>query len=684
MKGRSKDKSKGLQPAPAGADSARELARSEQQLRSLIRSIPGAIFRYVGGEAPAYEFMSDAIEEITGYPAAFFCDNPDPLQQICHPDDRAAMAARNAEGIEASGAYQFEQRILTPAGEERWIQVQGSGSADPVTGVDTVDGVILDVTHSHRIARETAERDQLLRSLVQNVPGAIYRYSEGEDAWGFTFMSQAIESITGYPPEHFLGQANPFAEILHPDDKARVADITETAIANGTDFEFEHRVLHKDGGQRWVRVRGNMERDPVSGRRAVNGVQLDVTDLYDAREALQDSETTFRNLFDAMAEGYVVFTADGQVELCNTACVAILGYADASAFRARDFRETWMEREDFEGLLRRLRDHSFLQDREFDVTRGDGVPITLGATARLVRDGDRERVEMTFRDITDQKLMDEVTRAARVAAESANRAKSTFLANMSHELRTPMNAIIGYSEILLEEAEEDGMDDFARDLKRIHGSGEHLLSLINDVLDLSKIEAGKMELYLEAFDLDKVVEDVAGTVDSLVRKNNNRLVIDKPAILGTVNADRTKVRQALFNLISNASKFTKDGQVTLAASREAGKGGDWISFAVSDTGIGIPPDKIDKIFEEFSQAEDSTTRDYGGTGLGLPITKRFCEMMGGSIEVASVAGEGSTFTVRLPAEVRQAKAKAASTSKMDRLFAAATGDCMLVLSLIHI
>jgi signal transduction histidine kinase/DNA-binding response OmpR family regulator len=243
-------------------------------------------------------------------------------------------------------------------------------------------------------------------------------------------------------------------------------------------------------------------------------------------------------------------------------------------------------------------------------------------------------------------------------AEDANRAKSSFLANMSHELRTPMNAIIGYSEMLMEDAEDDGNEEVASDLKKIHGAGKHLLSLINDVLDLSKIEAGKMDIYLESFEIPSMIEDVVSTIDALVKKNDNQLELAVEASLGEMRADLTKVRQALFNLLSNAAKFTREGRIELGARAEQSEGVEWVCFWVSDDGIGIPPDKIDHVFEEFSQADETTTRDYGGTGLGLPISRRFCQMMGGDITITSTAGEGSTFTIRLPLEVQPLEAEA--------------------------
>src|SRR5207247_8819504 len=223
---------------------------------------------------------------------------------------------------------------------------------------------------------------------------------------------------------------------------------------------------------------------------------------------------------------------------------------------------------------------------------------------------------------------------------AATKAKSHFLANMSHELRTPLNAIIGYSEMLQEEAQDSGQESFIPDLKKINRSGRHLLDLINDVLDLSKIEAGKMELYLETFDIPNLLEDISTTVQLLVQKNSNVLEVRCPANLGAMRADMIKVRQSLFNLLSNASKFTKNGKITLEASREISPTKpDWIVFRVSDTGIGMTPEQQDRVFEAFSQADAAPARDFGGTGLGLTLTKTFCRMMGGDVSLTSEPGK---------------------------------------------
>jgi len=238
---------------------------------------------------------------------------------------------------------------------------------------------------------------------------------------------------------------------------------------------------------------------------------------------------------------------------------------------------------------------------------------------------------------------------AKVLADAANQTKSEFLANMSHELRTPLNAIIGYSEILSEDAKDSGHSEYLPDLNKIRSSGKHLLGLINDILDLTKIEAGRMEMFLETFDVAELIQDAAETVQPLLDKNTNSLTVNVPTNVGAIHADQVKVRQMLLNLLSNASKFTKEGVVALSVDREVVLNGDDVFvFRVRDTGIGMSPEQLSRLFQPFMQAESSTTKRFGGTGLGLAITKHLAELMGGSVTVESELGRGTTFTLRVP------------------------------------
>jgi len=279
------------------------------------------------------------------------------------------------------------------------------------------------------------------------------------------------------------------------------------------------------------------------------------------------------------------------------------------------------------------------------------------AKAQLEMTVDRRTAQLTAAnkllriEIAERKRAEIALQEALHKAEAGSRAKSTFLANMSHELRTPLNAIIGYSEMLQEEALESGLKNIIPDTQKIHNAGKHLLTLINDILDLSKIEAGRMELCLEEFDLGNLIEEVVATLHPFVEKNHNQLQFSCSPNLGVMYADLTKVRQILFNLLSNAMKFTEGGTVLLTATRESGSDSDWVCLQVSDTGIGMSPEQQHGLFQPFMQGDASTTRKYGGTGLGLAISRLFCQMMGGDITLESQLDIGSTFTVQLKAKV---------------------------------
>ena len=274
-------------------------------------------------------------------------------------------------------------------------------------------------------------------------------------------------------------------------------------------------------------------------------------------------------------------------------------------------------------------------------------------TGRKDEIGDIARAAQTFQQtmIAFQESMQKANMDLEEAAEAArqaNHAKSDFLAKMSHELRTPLNAIIGYSEMLHEEAEEQGDEDYMPDLEKIQSAGKHLLSLINDVLDLSKIEAGRMDLFFEEFEVPRMIDEVASTVLPLAERNGNRLDVVCPDNIGSMQSDLTKVRQTLFNLLSNACKFTEQGVISLEVLPITKNGADWIEFRVADSGIGMTPEQQEKVFDAFTQADSSTTRNYGGTGLGLAITRNFARMLKGEVSVASEPGKGSIFTVQLP------------------------------------
>jgi PAS domain S-box-containing protein len=290
---------------------------------------------------------------------------------------------------------------------------------------------------------------------------------------------------------------------------------------------------------------------------------------------------------------------------------------------------------------------------EITAIRSNGAEFPVELAVSRIEAAGPPLFTATLRDITPRKEAEAELQRAKDAAESANKAKSAFLASMSHELRTPLNAIIGYGEMVQEEAADIGAVALLPDLQKIHTAGRHLLGLINDVLDLSKIEAGKMELYLETFDIAAMVKDVANTAGPTLGSTGNHFAMHIPPDFGEMHADLTKVRQCILNVLSNAAKFTKDGSVALEVIEELREGTPHILFRISDTGIGIGPEARQNLFEPFTQAQPGTTRNFGGTGLGLSLTRHFAGLMNGDLTLESEPGKGSVFTIDIPRRVQK-------------------------------
>jgi signal transduction histidine kinase/CheY-like chemotaxis protein len=421
------------------------------------------------------------------------------------------------------------------------------------------------------------------------------------------------------------------------------------------DFELEHTfpVI----GRRVMLLNGRKLRAGSHAELLVLAME-DVTDRRAAEAELAAIETYAQEIVDTVREPLLILDPELRVRSANRAFYQAFRVTceETEAHLIYELGNGQWNIPDLRTLLDEvMRTSSVFNDFELEHDfPAIGRRVMLLNARRLKAGHHGELLVLGLEDVTERRRAEEEVARASEAAENANRTKSLFLANMSHELRTPLNAILGYSEMLAEEAAERELDEFGADLEKIGSAGKHLLALINDILDLSKIEAGKMEMFLEDFDLAQMISEVAATIQPLVQTNANTLEVVLAPGLGSMHADQMKVRQGLFNLLSNAVKFTRGGTITVDAGHELMDGREWTVFRVADTGIGLSAEQLAKLFQDFTQADASTTRKFGGTGLGLALTRRFCQMMGGDVTLNSAAGEGSVFTIKLPANVAEA------------------------------
>ena len=631
-----------------------ERKQAEDQLRKLSQAMEQSSSSVVITDlAGDIEYANPKFTEVTGYALEeVLGQNPRVLKSESRPQEfYADLWATISSGREWHGEFQNRKKN----GDLYWESASISPIRNASGKITHYVAIKDDITERRRIEQEVAEQKQLLENTLESLTHPFYVI----DAEDFTIKiaNSAARKLgaSGETTCHALSHKRdtPCDSMEHPCPMVEVRRTREPVVV-------EHIHPDAEGNPRFMEVHGYPIFDADGNVVQMIEYSLDITERKEFEEQLKKSEERIRSMVSNMPgvvyrclmdeHWTMLFISDEIRKLSGYPPDDFLGENPVRTFASI------MHPDDVAPIA--LNAQQAVESRkpytnDFRVIDKNGEVRWVFARGQATYDEDGTPLYLdgTIFDVSDKKAMEFELEDAKEAAEAANRAKSAFLANMSHELRTPMNAIIGYSEMLAEEAEDDGLDTMIPDLEKINSAGKHLLALINDILDLSKIEAGRVDLYLERFELTQMLEEAISTVSPLITKNDNELVTEFDDGLGQIRADLTKLRQALFNLLSNAAKFTSDGTVTLSAVRERREGGDWIQLAVRDTGIGIPADKLDHVFEEFSQADDSTTRDFGGTGLGLPISRRFCQMMGGDITVASTPGEGSTFTIELPAAV---------------------------------
>ncbi|WP_162245991.1 MULTISPECIES: response regulator [unclassified Aureimonas] len=541
--------------------------------------------------------------------------------------------------IPATGSGKTERSMLVAAFPVEWSGVKSG----PAVGL-----VVLDTTQRILAERQLEESEERFRTLIDATASIVWTTPPNGR---FVKPQQGWMQFTGQNEAEHLGSG--WLEKVHPDDRDTTFKFWAAALQNRTPYKLDHRVRRADGEWRNMSVTAVPILDERGEVAEWVGTHTDVTDLRRIEEKLGETGRQLTTLADNIPQLAWMADPTGDIFWYNKRW---FDYTGTTPEEMQDWGWTKVHHPDhasrvLEKYKRQIAEGDVWEDT-FPLKGVDGTFRWFLSQAVPIRDGEGRILRWfgTNTDVTRQRAAEQELEAAKEAAEAANRAKSQFIANMSHELRTPLSAVIGYAEMLEEEVEDLGEEHLLSDLRKIEGNARHLLSLINNVLDLSKIEAERMEIYAETIEVRTILDEVTSTVGSLMAKKNNRIEIDIEGDLGEAHTDQVKLRQCLINLLSNASKFTENGVVTLRAGRMSDGGRDWLSFEVEDTGIGMSQEQIEKLFERFTQADSSTTRKFGGTGLGLAITRAFCRLLGGDIGVRSQEGKGSVFTIRIPAE----------------------------------
>jgi PAS domain S-box-containing protein len=631
---------------------------AQERLARLLSASPAVIysFKATGDYAPT--FVSDNIIDVFGYAPDEYLRDPSFWRERVHPDDLARVEEAITKFFQ-NGVHSVEYRFRRKDGSYCWVN-------DEQRLIRGVDGKQLEVVGSWSdiTARKAAEEERgkahaRLSQLLASSPAVIYSYRATGD-FAPTFVSENIRDWLGYEPQEYLEHPDFWRSHVHPDDLAEVEAEAVHLFKKGS-HTVEYRFLKKDGTYCWVNDAQQLILDEEGKAVEVVGSWSDTTARKQLGEALaaaqetslkeiHEARTRLTDAIETISEGFSLYDAEDRLILCNSR------YRELFASQA----DMYVPGTSFETILRTATERGLIKDAE---GRPDAwiaerlarhhaaseTHVQRRSDGRWIRVSERKTasggVVAIYADITELKQREAELAAARDAADEANRTKSSFLANMSHELRTPLNAIIGYSEILQEDAAEKGDKGPIDDLQKIESAGRHLLGLINNILDLSKIEAGKMDVFIESIDIQALLEEVLSIVKPLADKSRNVIKMVCPADIGSFRSDQTKVKQCLLNLLSNADKFTSKGTLTLTVARETGSR---VCFRVSDTGVGMTKEQLGRLFQAFSQSDASTTKRFGGTGLGLAITKHFCTMLGGDVTVESTPGTGSTFIITLP------------------------------------
>ena len=638
-----------------GASRENAVAHADRQLldhrlQAFIDEGPVTVYVYRPEGPGPNAYMSPQLEAILGYTAEEWTADPDLFSKVLHPDDRDWVLAEQRRTREAGEPFRAEYRMTTRDGRVRWFLDEAHEVAGREGEPAYHYGYLLEITERKELEEAVRAAEERYRALVEQLPLAIY-IDRLDELSSNIYTSPQIERMIGYTAEQWAAEDDLFVRLLHPADRDRVLRDHERTRTTGAPLRTEYRLITADGRMVWVRDEAVVVSYRDGDEPVLQGFMVDVTERKAAEQALLDSQAElarqkayYQELHRLSPVAIVTLDMDNRVLSWNPAAERLFGYEYGEAID-RLLRDLLFPTEDLREESRAVQRHAEDHGLAHVIARRarkDGVLVDVEVlTVPLVVDGERTGFLVLYHDIT------ELLRA-REDAEAANQAKSAFLATMSHEIRTPLNAVIGMGGLLLDTELTDEQRDFA---EVIRTSGEALMRIIDDILDFSKIEAGKLELEEGSVEIRACAESALDLVAVSASKKEIELgcLVDD-GVPAAIVGDATRLKQALGNLLANAVKFTEVGEVVLAVTAEDA-GGDLrrVRFSVRDTGIGIPAERMHRLFEPFSQVDASTTRRYGGTGLGLAISKRLADLMGGTLSAESEESRGSTFQFEIVA-----------------------------------
>ena len=580
-----------------------------------------------------------------------------------HSEDRDEYLAEFVRYIKGEiDVYDVEYRRKATMGEPfRWCRDRANAVRNEAGNTLKLYGVIEDIDDRKIIQEQLKVERERQQAIFEGFGFTNYVWDGVTKSYEFTRYGQQEDQLGEINNGTDLSTSAGYLDRVHPEDMEEYQQAFVNYLKGDTD-KFDH-TYRLDG--RWWRDRSFATRDKKSNRTLrLDGIQEDIHEEKLQSDAMIAAQERLLKAIESIPEPIALWSVDDELINANSAYEALhepfvesisagMNYSHLISQAAKNGMYP-MDDDEIEDFV----DKKIVQNRRQSTDSARELAITDGRVFKvidtLLPDGG---LISFFMDISEVKkreqelgvLVDDLA-VARDEANKASQAKSLFVANMSHELRTPLNAVIGLAALLKEDAEDDGLEDYKEPLNRIHTAGNHLLELINDVLDVSKIEAGKMDFHVEEFGLSQLINEVANTTQHLAEANENKLIVDCPEEVGAMKSDITRVRQIAFNLVSNACKFTEKGEVHISLEKRELDSTEFVEITVRDTGIGMTEDQMGKLFSSFTQADSSTTRKYGGTGLGLSISKQLANMMGGDLTVESEVGKGSTFTALLPAE----------------------------------